>query len=86
MLVHERCEEEELAMLLRMQSDMEWYLDRIPELMKEYKGEVLAILNGEIISHSVDIDSLIQQLDRKEIDPMDVLVESVPGEEIAYIL
>ncbi|MBT9144051.1 MAG: hypothetical protein DDT29_02465 [Dehalococcoidia bacterium] len=53
-----------------------------PELMEEYRGEYIAVVNGEVVAHGTILEQVINKA--KVYDP-DSLIAKIPSEEVLVV-
>jgi uncharacterized protein YlzI (FlbEa/FlbD family) len=79
-------EDEELrARLEKLDQDSIWLNEHYAELQR-FQGKVIAIKEGKIIAVKESLEELLADLERKKEDPMFLLIQAIPPEDIAFIL
>ena len=76
-----------MKLIERFANDTIWLKEHKSELIgnEEYKNKFVAVMNQEIISSNADLDKLIEELKKKNIDTSIVVIEFIPKEDIIII-
>lgn len=67
----------ELQLLTKATKEDRYFNEHYEEIEKEYANEFVAIENGEIITHNKNIESLINDLERKDKNPATTFITFV---------
>ena len=73
-------------MAIDYEKDCQWFEERCDELMEEYAGKAIAVVNESVFHSDEDYDRFLEYLRKHGIDPSQVCVEVFPEEDAAYIL
>jgi hypothetical protein len=70
--------QEEMDAMERLADEREAFFNtHHSEFKRLYPDETIAVLNGEVIEHDVDLGPLVARLEARGIDPRDVWLEFV---------
>ncbi len=68
-----------------LEADMAWYKAHKPALLRRYRGEHLAIVNGRVLDHDPDFSALADRVfARIGVRPV-FMPECVDGDRIAHL-
>lgn len=70
--------------LERLEADSAWVTQHYDRLEK-YQGKVVAIKNKGIIAVSENLETLLEELEKKE-KPACLLLEAIPPKNVSFIL
>ena len=73
------------AHLEKLDQDSIWLNEHYDDFRK-YEGKVIAIKEKQIIAVQDDIEALLKELKKKNLDPAFLLIEAIPPENLAFIL
>jgi hypothetical protein len=71
--------------LERLEEDSEWVTQNYDRL-KKYQGKVVAVKNKDIIAVSENLDTLLEELEKKKEKPACLLLEAIPPKNVSFIL
>lgn len=71
--------------LTRLEEDSVWVTKNY-ENLKKYQGKVIAVKNKSIIAVSEDVETLIENLDKKNENTACLLLEAIPPKGVSFIL
>jgi hypothetical protein len=77
---------EEEILLKQLQEDSRWIEKNIKKLRKEFEGKVFAVKRKRVIASDDNIVFLLKQLEKLGVNADDVLIESIPPRDVAFIL
>ncbi|MBI4149231.1 hypothetical protein HY491_02185 [Candidatus Woesearchaeota archaeon] len=72
--------------LVRFQSDFLFFQKEVGKLRKQYLNKFIAVQDSRIIGSASSIEELKQELDKKNVDISQVVVEFVSEEENFMVL
>ncbi len=71
--------------LERLEEDSAWVTQHY-ESLKKYQGKVVAVKNKDIIAVSENLDTLLEELEKKKDNPACLLLEAIPPKNVSFIL
>jgi hypothetical protein len=71
--------------LERLEEDSAWVTQHY-ESLKKYQGKVVAVKNKDIIAVSENLDTLLEELEKKKENPACLLLEAIPPKNVSFIL
>lgn len=76
----------EIQLLERILKSFEYVQKNFDELAKKFEGKLVALMEEEIVASSDTIEDLIEQIEKKGINPAEVYVTSFPPKDFILIL
>ena len=84
--VMDMSEEKIIRLLREFEENEEWFSENYQELQKKFENMILAIKDKKIISMKRDMESLLKDLESKNIEVESVYIGTIPPKGIAFIL
>lgn len=70
----------------QLKEDSRWISENIKRLRREFEGKVFAVKRKRVIASDDDIVFLLKKLEKQGVNVEDVLIESIPPRNVAFIL
>lgn len=80
-----RMEMNKLELLDRFEADSDWLRSNKDKLRNEYANKFVAVLDGEVVDSNVDLEILIKDLKKKDVDPGLSVIEFISKERYVII-
>lgn len=77
---------EEEILLRQLEEDSRWIGKNIKRLRREFEGKVFAVKKKQVIASDDNIVFLLEQLEKLGVNAEDILIESIPPRNVAFIL
>ena len=69
-----------------LRRDSNWFLDNYDSIQHQYSGMAIAIVNEEVIYAESDYEKFLEHIRQLGYDPTEIIIETIPDEDAAYIL
>ncbi|MEE9116380.1 MAG: hypothetical protein V3U09_05720 [Thermoplasmata archaeon] len=77
---------EEDALLKQLGEDSRWIRENIKMLRRRFEGKTFAVQMKKVIASNDSILLLLEELEREGVNVEDILIESIPPRDVAFIL
>jgi len=75
-----------LEILKVAEDDTKWFSEKYEELQSKYAGKVVAVKNRNVVGDADSVDELVKKVQEKGEDTAYVLIETIPGKDVSFIL
>jgi len=90
LLLKEEVKETEDSEILRIlkvaEEDSKWFSEKYEQLQTKYEGRVVAIRNKDVVGDADSVEGLLDVVQKKGEDIAYILIETIPGKDVSFIL
>jgi hypothetical protein len=76
--------ESEFEKLKKLKKDFEWFESNYKKLKQEYKGEYVAIKNGSISYHDIDVFKLMEKMKETGENTSSFIIQHISEDKYIY--